>query len=326
MKPTLKQVAHAAGVSPSAVSRAFTPGAPLNEQKRRRILAAAEEIGYTSPARRTANLILANTITLVAGDLLNPFYPLVLDTLARHLQESGRQLVVYALPANTNVDLVTAQILASRPSAIIVTSAYLTSTLARACRQHRIKVVLLNRIQRDLHINAVSCDNYQGGRDIGRLLIMKGAQRVGFIGGVSNTSTHAERARGLYDVLREEGKSIFLQGNGQFTYHDGYAAAKAMLANAKMPDAIFCCNDIMALALIDAAREAGISIPGDLGVVGFDDIPMASWTSYRLTTIRQPIDRMVQEALDIIDDASIKPADDAAVRMIRGKMVLRATI
>ncbi|MGO7133589.1 substrate-binding domain-containing protein [Rhizobium leguminosarum] len=325
MKPTAKHVAHAAGVSLAAVSRAFTPGAPIDEAKRKRILSAAEEIGYVSPARRTAEVIAANTVTLVAGDLLNPFYPLVLDTLAKQLQLSNRQLLVYALAANTDVDAAISQILAARPSAVIVTSAYLTSRMARACRQHQIKVVLLNRVQRDLSINSIACDNYRGGRDAGQLLIARGYDKIGFLGGISNTSTHAERLRGFRDVLGESGRSIHTQPPGEFNYRTAYSAVTALLSGPTPPDALFCCNDIMALAAIDAARERGMTIPDDLAVVGFDDIPMASWTSYRLTTVRQPIERMVQAALSIIEDPSVRPSDDGSTRMFPGKLIIRAS-
>lgn len=323
MKPTAKQVAHAAGVSVAAVSRAFSPGAPIEAGKKKRILAAAEEIGYISPARRTANVIAAGTITLVSGDLLNPFYPTVVDTLARSLQESGRQLIVYALPAHTNVDLATDQILASRPSAIIVTSAQLTSRMTRACRQHQIKVVLLNRVQRDIRINAVACDNYQGGRDAGRILLERGRRKIGFIGGIANTSTHAERLRGFRDVLSEAGLSIHAQASGEFDYQHGYRAGEILMSANDPPDAIFCCNDIMALAMIDVARQRGIRVPEDVAVVGFDDIPMASWNAYRLTTIRQPVERMVQEALSLIVDPAIKPGDDGITRMFSGVLIRR---
>ena len=326
MKPTAKQVAHAAGVSLSAVSRAFTPGAPLDAVKRERILSVAEGIGYLSPARRTAEAIAASTISLVAGDLLNPFYPMVLDTLAKQLQESGRQLLVYALAANTNVDSITTQILATRPAAIIVTSAYLTSNMAHACRQHQIKVVLLNRIQRNIRINAVACDNYQGGRDVGQLLLDRGYLKIGLVGGIANTSTHAERARGFRDVLAEAGKSIHSQGTGEFSYQGAYAAGLILLSAADPPDAVFCCNDIMALAVIDAARARGMRIPSDLAVVGFDDIPMASWNSYLLTTIRQPVERMVQEALNLIDDLTIKPSDDGITRLLSGTLMIRGSV
>ncbi|MBO9195906.1 substrate-binding domain-containing protein [Rhizobium sp. 16-449-1b] len=325
MKPTAKEVAHAAGVSLAAVSRAFTPGAPIDSDKRKRILAAAEAIGYISPARRTATVIAAGTVTLVAGDLLNPFYPTVLDALARNLQETGRQLLVYALAAATNVDAATEQILAARPSAIIVTSANLTSRMAQACRQHQIKVVLLNRVQRDVRINAVACDNYQGGRDIGQLLLQGKHRKIGFLGGVANTSTHIERARGFRDALTEAGRSIDAQAFGNFNYQSAYQAGIEMLTSKTIPDAIFCCNDIMALAVIDAARERGIRIPDDLAVVGFDDIPMASWNSYQLTTVRQPVERMVQEALRLIDDPSIRPTDNGITRLLAGQLILRGS-
>lgn len=325
MKPTAKQVAHAAGVSLAAVSRAFTPGAPIDYEKRKLILSAAEEIGYISPARRTAEAIAAGTVILVAGDLLNPFYPTVLDALARNLQDTGRQLLVYALAAATNVDAATDQILAARPSAIIVTSANLTSKMAQACRQHQIKVVLLNRVQRDMRINAVACDNYQGGRDIAQLLLRRNHRKIGFLGGVANTSTHIERSRGFRDALLEAGRSIDVQAFGNFSYQSAYEAGLEILISAEPPDAVFCCNDIMALAVIDAARERGIRIPDDLAVVGFDDIPMASWNSYRLTTVRQPVERMVQEALSLIDDPNIRPSDDGIIRLQTGQLIMRET-
>jgi DNA-binding LacI/PurR family transcriptional regulator len=325
MKPTAKQVAHAAGVSISAVSRAFTPGAPLDNEKRKRIFAAAEAIGYISPARRTAQAIAADTVTLVAGDLHNPFYPLVLDTLAKRLQESGRQLLVYALPADTNVDTVIPKILAARPSAVIVTSASLTSNMALACRQHRIPVVLLNRIQRDIRINSVTCDNFAGGMDAASLLLARERRRIGFVGGTPNTSTHVERARGFRTRLNDAGRSIHAEITGHFSYRIAYAATAELLSRPDRPDALFCCNDIMGLAAIDAAKDRGLRIPDDLAVVGFDDIPMAAWTSYRLTTIRQPVERMVQEALNLVSEASSSGSNESSVRILPGKLIIRTS-
>lgn len=325
MKPTMKEVAHAAGVSLSAVSRAFTPGASLDLEKRKRILAAAQAIGYTSPARRTAEAIAANTVTLVAGDLLNPFYPMVLDSLAKQLQQSGKQLIVYALSSSLNIDAVTDQVLAARPAAVIVTSALLTSNMARACRQHQIKVVLLNRIQQNIKIHSIACDNYRGGQDVARLFLMKERRRIGFIGGIANTSTHVERARGFRDTLREAGTDLHAEVAGNFSYQDAYAGALELFSRSDPPDALFCCNDIMGLAAIDAARERGLRVGGDVAIVGFDDIPMASWAAYRLTTIRQPVERMIQEALKLIDDNTIRPSDDGSVRLFPGKLALRSS-
>lgn len=325
MKPTAKQVAHEAGVSISAVSRAFSPGSSIDADKRQRILQVAVQLGYTSPARRTAEVISAGTVTLVAGDLANPFYPLVLDTLAKALQAVGRQLLVYAIPPQTDMDQLTPQILAARPNALVVTSARLTSGMAQACRQHGIKVVLLNRIQRDVRVNAVACDNHAGGRDAATFLMTRGRRRIGLIGGIADTSTHRERVQGFCEVLQEGGQSILAEATGDYTYRGSYVAVQSMLSRKDRPDALFCCNDIMALAAIDAARERGLSVPADLSIIGFDDIPMAGWTSYRLTTIRQPVTRMVNEVVSLIHDGAHVPVDETTTSILPGKLMIRGS-
>lgn len=325
MKPTAKQVAHAANVSLSAVSRAFLPGAPLDAEKRRRILAAAAELGYVSPARRTAEAIAAGTVSLVTGDLANPFYPLVLESLAKSLQAKGQQLLVYALPEGTTVDSAIDQVVAARPRAVIVTSAHLTSGMAAACRQHGIRIILLNRTQLDVRVDAVACDNYAGGRDAAQFLLSRGRRRIGFVAGLASTSTHVERARGFRERLNEEGRDLHAVVDGAFNYRIAYAAAKSLLEGNDPPDALFCCNDLMALAAIDAARERGMSVPGDLAVVGFDDIPMAAWNSYQLTTIRQPLERMVQETVNLIEENDLPPIGEGVVRILPGKLVIRAS-
>jgi DNA-binding LacI/PurR family transcriptional regulator len=325
LKPTAKQVAHEAGVSISAVSRAFSPGSPIDPEKRQRILQVAVQLGYTSPARRTAEVISAGTVTLVAGDLANPFYPLVLDTLAKALQAVGRQLLVYAIAPGTDMDQLTPQILAARPNALVVTSASLTSGMAQACRQHGIRVVLLNRIQRDVRVNAVACDNHAGGRDAATFLMARERRRIGFIGGIADTSTHRDRITGFREALQEGGHSLFAEATGGYTYRGGYTAAQAMLTGKDRPDALFCCNDIMALAAIDAARELGLSTPDDLSIIGFDDIPMAGWTSYRLTTIRQPITRMINEVVSLIEAGATVPVDETTTSILPGKLMVRGS-
>lgn len=325
VRPTAKQVAFEVGVSVSAVSRAFTPGTSLDEDKKRRILEAAARLGYVSPARRTAEAIAAGAVTLVAGDLANPFYPLVLETLARQLQARGRRLLVYALPNEEQIDLVTPQILMARPSALVVTSARLTSKMADAAQRQGIKVVLLNRIQRDIRVNAVACDNYLGGRDAALHLLARGRLRIAFIEGLANTSTHVERQRGFVDTLREAGTDLHASLGGAFDYRVAHGAAIQLLSGRPAPDSLFCCNDIMALAAIDAARTLGMRVPDDVAIVGFDDIPMSSWDSYRLTTIRQPVDRMVEETIRLLDDMTGAPESEVATRILAGELVQRAT-
>ncbi|WP_430249611.1 LacI family DNA-binding transcriptional regulator [Neorhizobium sp. DAR64860/K0K1] len=307
----------------SAVSRAFAPGSPIDAEKRQLILQVAAQLGYSSPARRSAEVISAGTVTLVAGDLSNPFYPQVLETLANALQAVERQLLVYAIAPEIDMDRLTPQILAARPRALVVTSARLTSGMAQACRQHGIKVVLVNRIQRDVRVNSVSCDNHAGGRDVATFLLGRKRRRIGFIGGIADTSTHRDRAEGFREALQEAGHGVFAEASGGFTYRGGYVAAHAMLSSRERPDALFCCNDIMALAAIDAARELGIAVPDALSIIGFDDIPMAGWTSYRLTTIRQPVPRMIHEVMTIIHTGDETDRGETVTRILPGKLMVR---
>jgi DNA-binding LacI/PurR family transcriptional regulator len=325
VKPTAKQVAHAVGVSVSAVSRAFMPGSSLGAGKKQAILEAAARLGYVSPARRTAEAVASGTVTLVAGDLANPFYPMVLDSLARHLQRRDRRLLVYALPGQEQIDAMTPQILTARPSALVVTSARLTSGMADACRRQGIRIVLLNRIQRDIRLNAVACDNYLGGRDAALHLLAKGRRRIAFVEGIANTSTHEERQRGFLDTLRDAGVGLHGRAPGGFDYQMAHGAVSGLLSERIAPDALFCCNDIMALAAIDAAKAKGLRVPDDIAVVGFDDIPMAAWNSYSLTTIRQPVERMIDETIRLLDEMTGMPGDEGTTRILPGELVERGS-
>ena len=290
MKPTMKEVAHAAGVSLSAVSRAFTPGASLDLEKRKRILAAAQAIGYTSPARRTAEAIAANTVTLVAGDLLNPFYPMVLDSLAKQLQQSGKQLIVYALSSSLNIDAVTDQVLAARPAAVIVTSALLTSNMARACRQHQIKVVLLNRIQQNIKIHSIACDNYRGGQDVARLFLMKERRRIGFIGARMDPRS-TRRLQGYRAAMTEAGlfdSRLVTTTTKPSSVTIGTKLFEEAIERVPSLDGIVCNNDDIALGVLFACNRAGIPVPKRLCIIGFNDFEMMDVAYPTITSIRTP--------------------------------------
>lgn len=322
---TAKMVAERAGVSLAAVSRAFHPDSPLAEDKRKAILRAAKELGYQTPSGRMLNRMATGTVSLVAGDLTNPFYPVVLEELSHRLHEQGRRLVLHAVPPGGSVDLVMEQVLDYRSDAAIITSATMSSKLARACRRQNLPVVLFNRVQLDAQMTAVTCDNYGGGRMAAERLISRGCRRIGLVSGRRDTSTHLERARGFRDVLTERGLTPIHTMNGDFSYDAARTAVAAMLDGGTRPDALFCENDVMALAAIDVARTRGLRIPEDLAIIGFDDIPQASWDAYRLTTIRQPMRGMVQEALDMITLLRAGDAAEGTIRVLPASLVVRSS-
>lgn len=324
MKITARHVATAAGTSLAAVSRAFAPDGAITDEKRARILAAAKELGYVSPMGRSIGHLAMGSVSLVAGDLANPFYVSALELLALGLHERGKRLMLHAIPPGGSVDLVMRQVLSYRADAAIVTSARMSSEIARTCRRERMPVVLLNRVQPDADMAAVTCDNYDGARQVAARLAETGRRRIGHVTGVTDTSTHIERHRGFLDRLDEVGLAPMATVSGAFTYNGAHAAVTELLAQRPDLDALFCENDVMAMAAVDVARATGRRVGEDIAIIGFDDIAQAGWESYRLTTLRQPIRRMVTAALDLVDRLIDDP-EQGAIRVIPGHLVIRAT-
>ncbi|NDV89373.1 substrate-binding domain-containing protein [Aurantimonas aggregata] len=323
MKITAKDVATIASTSTSAVSRAFRPGSSIDEGLRARILRAADEIGYQTPSGAAVSQLSTGTISLVVGDLTNPFYPTVLEELSQALFGTGRRLILHVVPGGKDVDSVMQQVLDYKADAAIITSATLSSTLAKACQQKRFPVVLFNRTQPEIGVSAVCCDNFNGGWQIGSRLTAGGRRKIAFVSGTLDTSTNLERWRGFSSAVEEGGATVAARVDGHFEYGAAFEAAAKLFERPARPDAIFCANDIMALAAIDAAKKAGIRVSEDVAIIGFDDIPMAAWQSYRLTTVRQRIRLMIRETLDMIEQITRDPAMSGSVRITPCQLIER---
>lgn len=321
-KVTSKDVAQRAGVSLAAVSRAYRSDASISDEKRRLIFAAAAELGYVSQVDDILSKQASNTIAMVVGDMRNPFYPIAVDELARLLPERGLRVLFHAVPTGEDVDMVMRQVMDFRAEGVILASSTMGSKMAVQCRQNGIPAVLLNRVQSDTRMKAVCCDNYGGARIIAERFLTTGRRRIALIGGRRDTSTHLERYRGFTDFLSEHDLTLDHESEGGFRYRQAFAAAAALFARRPLPEAVFCVNDIMAIATLDAARAAGVSVPDDVAVAGFDDIPMASWEAYRLTTMRQPLQRMLGHAVDILMDRD-SDKDEGDIRILPGELKLR---
>ncbi|WP_028030107.1 substrate-binding domain-containing protein [Gemmobacter nectariphilus] len=321
-RPTAKQVAERAGVSVAAVSRAFRAGAPLAADKRAAILRVAAEIGYQSPADRLSRGA-EQTVTLVASDLSNPFYPMAIEVMASALARAGKRALLYVAPPGVDLDEALRQILDLRSPAVVILSSTISSTLAQRCRANGVPAILFNRVQIDADMTAVTCDNYGGARLVAQRFLQAGRRRIGFMGGIVNTSTHLERGRGFRDQLAEAGKQLAFDWNGGYDYRRSFDLAHAALARPDRPDALFCANDIMALAVLDACRALGIDVPQDLAVIGFDDIPNAGWQPYRLTTLAQPLLRMATETVALLEAAAAGQSVQGTIRIFGADLVAR---
>ncbi len=296
-------VARRAGVSRSAVSRAFTPGAPVAKDTRLRILAAARALGYR-PNLLARSLITGRSriIGLVVAYLDNLYYPLVLERLCAVLQARGYHVLVF-LAAQSGADMaqVLAQILDYQVDGIVMASASMSSTLARRCDDKGVPVVLFNRAQDDRRVSAVTSDNFEGGRKLARFLVAGGHRRIAYIAGWAGASTQRDREIGFRAGLEGAGRKLFAREAGDYAFATAREAALRLFGRRARPDSVFVANDHMAIAVMDVIRhELGLRIPEDVSVVSYDDVPQAAWPTYSLTTIRQPTEAMVAATADLL--------------------------
>lgn len=319
-------VARLAGVSQAAVSRTFTPGASVSERTRARVLAAAEQLGYQpnviarSLIRRSTNMI-----GLVVMRFTNPFYARMIRDFTRALQDLGYWTLLLNIAEAEEVELTLPTALQYQVDGLIITSATLSSTLARACARSGTPVVLFNRYASSDDVHVVRCDNVLGGRLVADALLDAGHRRLAFIAGEEGSSTNRDRERGFVERLQERGQALaYRESAGDYTYESGHTVAQRLLQGEDPPDGIFCASDLIAMGALDVARcELRCRVPEDVSIIGFDDIPMAGWPGYHLTTVRQPVEEMVQATIQVLIDAIESPSPEPVIQVIAPTLVLR---
>ena len=303
---TSQQVAKLARVSQSAVSRTFTPGASVSKETRKKVLVAANALGYR-PNAIARSLISGRSriIALVMSYLENQFYPLVIEKLSQLLQRQGYHVLMFISEID-QVDGVLSDILQYQVDGIVMASVTLSIDLAKICADAGVPVVMINRVPDTGALtgpatSSVTSDNFQGGRMVAQLLLDRGHRRIAFIAGLENSSTNLERERGFNEVLQAAGRPAFGRAVGYYSFAGAEQATRELFKCADRPDAVFVANDHMAIAAMDVLRiELGLRVPQDVSVIGFDDIPQAAWGSYRLTTVIQSVQDMVGATVDLL--------------------------
>lgn len=323
-KVTSRDVAQLAGVSQSTVSRTFSNDSMVALETRRKVLAAAQQLGYTPNAiARSLITHRTNIVGIVMTQITSPFHPYVLEKFIAKLQQLGRQALLFTAAPNQEVDDILPLVLQYQVDGLIIMGATLSSEMADECARQGTPVILFNRYIPGANACAVSCDNVEGGRLVANLLLDAGHRRLAYIAGPENTSTNRDREKGFSDRLWERGVTRWLRQQGRYTYDSGYEAARRLLERDDPPDAIFCASDIIALGVMDMARDLGVKVPDELSIIGFDDIPSASWSAYSLTTIREPVNQMVDATLDLLLERLDGPEIEPVVKLLPGTLIER---
>jgi DNA-binding LacI/PurR family transcriptional regulator len=301
-KVTAIDVARLAGVSQSAVSRVFTPGASASKATSEKVRAAADRLGYRpDPLARAMITGRTRIIGLVVAYLENQFYPMALERLSRALQARGYHILVFmAENATDKVAEVVQELIDYRVDGIITASVSMSNDLTARLLALGIPVVNFNRGQDDARLTDVTSDNIAGARRATEFLIAGGHTRIAHIMGWQGSSTGRDRAEGFRTAMADAGLLPVAMIDGMYARDTAAEATRALWA-ANRPDAIFVGNDHMAFAVIDTLRhDLGLRVPEDVSVIGYDDVPMAAWPAYGLTTIRQPVNRMVAATVEAI--------------------------
>ncbi|MBE3640432.1 LacI family DNA-binding transcriptional regulator [Mangrovicoccus algicola] len=327
-KVTAQMVAERAGVSQSAVSRVFTPGASVSARTEKKVREAASALGYRPNVLARAMVSgRSRMIGLVVAYLENQFYPEVLEKLSNALQAEGYHILVFMASQEAGtLDTVVEEILDYQVEGIVLASVSLSSDLASRCQAAGVPVVLFNRSQDIDGISAVTSDNFTGAFQVGQFLLAGEHERIAYLAGWEGASTQRDRQRGFVAALDVAGRRLHAWEDGRFEPSRTADAVRIMFDRSSRPDAVFVAGDQMALIAMDVLRhELGLSVPGDVSVVGFDDVPAASWLSYRLTTVRQQADLMVARCVSTLLRAIETPGAAPERHAIEAPLILRAS-
>lgn len=302
-RATSYDVARSAGVSQSTVSRVFRDGASVSKATRKKVEAAAKALNY-SPSLIARSLITqrSNMIGVIITDPSNRAYPEILFYLGRQIQQTGNRMLVFALPHEADAAEQARQVLAYHVDGII-SSAQLDTDFLESCSEANVPVVLFNRNPPSALASAVCCDHATGMDTLVRYLADTEMGHVALLAGPATAPVSSARLAGAIDALARIGQSHDAPIHSDYTFEGGRESALSLLRDAKPPHTIICANDAMALGVMDACRfDLGLSVPEDVAVTGFDDIPQADWPSHGLTTLRQPVRRMAENAVRLLMD------------------------
>ncbi|MGB3690746.1 MAG: LacI family DNA-binding transcriptional regulator [Jannaschia helgolandensis] len=300
MPITLKDVALRAGVSRSAVSRTFTEGASVSPKTRAKVERAAADLGY-APSALASALSTGRTklIGLVVSNFHNPFFLEVFDRFTRGLQERGLRPLLVNLSGETDPEASVRMLRQYSVDGVIVASSTLPPSFAGAFRAAGLPVVhSFGRWTDRPETHVVGIDNVDSGRMAARTLLDRGYRKIAFLGGPESATSTQDRMAGFRMALPVD-TPLSTSFALTYSFGAGRLEMQRLLAVGPPAEAYFCGDDVLSIGVLSALSDAGLSVPGDVGVIGLNDMEMAGWENINLTTIRQPIAEIIDASIEL---------------------------
>lgn len=320
------RVAELAGVSRSAVSRTFTDGASVSAETRAKVLAAAEKLGYhVNHLARGLIRHRSGIVCLIVGELHAPYQSAFVEAATRTLQAVGKVVMVLNTSGQpANVEAALRQTLNYRADATVVVSGSPSVSLIETCIENGQRVILINRDDPVEGPHFVLVENEAAAREAYLMLRRAGCSRLAVVSSTAGTPSPTARERAFVAAAEAEGVAVTVSRAGPTGYAAGAESARQLLALSGRPDGVFCVTDLLALGFMDVARmEFRLSVPEDLCVIGFDDIPEAGWLGYNLTTFRQPLAEIADYIASIVEEDA---EEVAGLRRLPVQVVWRRTV
>jgi LacI family xylobiose transport system transcriptional regulator len=295
-RPTLEAIAREASVSLSTVSKVLNGRPGVSAQTRRRVEDLLHDSGY---ARRGVDAERGEAVELVIENLASEWSVEVIQGVERVARENGLAMTLSTIGDYHSVgDALITGVLRRKPVAIVLQFSNLTADHRRQLRTRNIPFVVVDPAgDPPEDVPAIGATNWAGGLAATRHLLALGHRRIAAIAGPADLLCSRARLAGYQAALQEAGIPVpSVIAGGSFSREAGEREGRRLLESADRPTAVVCANDMQALGVYDAASALGLDVPRDLSVVGFDDAPSASWARPPLTTVRQPLQQMAEEA------------------------------
>ena len=331
-KISIKDIARAAGVSHSTVSRSLSDSPLVNSETKARIRQLSIEMGYTpNAAARSLVMGRTRTVGVVVTTIADPFIAEVTQGIESTAYEHGYSVILASSNSDPSREIAAVEMLRSkRVDGVIVTSSRVGALYQHHLERIGVPVVLINNHseQSGRYTFSITVDNEHGGHLATRHLVELGHRRIAYIAAQVNHSSNMGRLAGYRQALSEAGipfdPAMVLAGNGRVEGGERCWSQLAALTNP--PTAVFCYNDMTAIGLLRDVRQVGLMVPQDVSIVGFDDIPFASYVYPALTTIAQPKFEMGQQATEmVLALMKVQASNDvqAADITIKGELIVR---
>ena len=324
---TIREVAESAGVSHATVSHVINNTRLVSQETRQRVLAAMDALNYRPNAlARSLRQGKTNTLGLVLPDSANPFFAEISRSIEDEAFQKGYSVFLCNTELDTERELFYVDVLSKKQvDGIIFVAAGDQADSLDFLMRRKMPVVMIDRDVPNVAVDAVLTDNKLGGYLATRHLLELGHTRIACIAGPSSITPSAERIIGYRRALEEAGiaydERLILRGD----YHaqSGMEITHSILRMDPRPTAIFALNDLMALGALRAAAEGGCAVPGDLAVVGYDDLDIARFTNPPLTTIAQPKKEVGARAVSMLVDRISRKGDPPGRLVLPPELIIR---